>query len=335
MSDPAVLLILGTRTDPHVDRVARELERRGSARVIVLDYHQEIRFSLHQDTAGRVVFRVDGTVVPDEPLVWDRTKLLPGTELYTRGDEDSRGYVAQEWRAFYKLLCGLHRDRVVNSLESRACMIKPYQQAIAAGVGFRVPPTLITNDKPVVQAFVDDNDARVIMKSVSAGRVSTAADGGDDVPFNVMTMRVSPEDLASTAPAEIAYCPHFFQREIAKAHELRVVVVDDQVLAFRVDSQRHEVSSVDWRKGARVADFSPAVLDDATVARIRSFMHRIGLFTGSLDLIVDPAGEVWFLECNQDGAWGWLDDISDGAVTRAFVDGFTRRLGAPAGGGRG
>ena len=52
MSDQsAVLLILGTRTDPHVDRVVQEIERRGAARVFVLDYHDDTRFALEEDSA--------------------------------------------------------------------------------------------------------------------------------------------------------------------------------------------------------------------------------------------------------------------------------------------
>lgn len=334
-SQPGTLVILGTRKDSHVERVVREIERRGTAQIFVLDYNDDTRFSLEEDAAGRIVFRINGITLPDRYLIWDRTKLLPGTELYIRGDETSSGYAAQEWRAFYRLLCGLNRDRVVNSLESRSCMIKPYQQAVAASVGFRVPPTLVSNDKSIVQEFQRQNGDRLIVKSVSAGRLRTAGDGGENVPFVVMTMRVSPEDLEAATPEEIAYCPHFFQREIEKSHELRVVVVDDRVLAFRIDSQSHELSSLDWRKGIDVAGFAPATLDDATIARIRAFMSRMGFFSGSLDLIVDPEQQVWFLECNQDGAWGWLDDIAEGAITRAFADGLTRRLSALAGDGRG
>lgn len=328
MSDQsAVLLILGTRADPHVDRVVREIERRGNARVFVLDYLDDTRFSLEEDSAGRIAFRVNGITLPDRYLVWDRMKILPGTDLYLRGgDETSSGYAAQEWRAFYKLLCGLNRGRVVNSLESRLCMIKPYQQAVAASVGLRVPPTLISNDKSSVEAFQRQNGGRLIMKSVSAGKVTPAGDGGENIPFFVMTMQVSPEDLEAANPEEIAFCPHFFQREILKSYELRVVVVDDQVLPFRIDSQNQEVTSLDWRKAMEVAGFSATSLDDGTVARIRAFMSKMGLFTGSLDLIVDTEQQVWFLECNQDGAWGWLDDIAKGAITRAFADGFTRRL---------
>ena len=52
----------------------------------------------------------------------------------------------------------------------------------------------------------------------------------------------------------------------------------------------------------------------------------MGLFSGSIDLIVDVDDRVWCLECNQDGAWGWVDDIVDGAVGRAFADAFEARL---------
>lgn len=322
-----VLVILGTRADPHVDRVVREIEQRGGARVFVLDYLDETWFALEEDSTGRIVFRVNGIELPEQYLVWDRTKILPGTELYLRGDETSSGYAAQEWRAFYKLLCGLNPGRVVNSLESRSCMIKPYQQRIAASVGFRVPPTLITNHKDSAQEFQRRNESRLIMKSVSAGKVKPAGDGGENIPFNVMTMRVDPAELEAATREELAYCPHFFQREIAKSYELRVVVVDGQVLPFRIDSQQHEMSALDWRKGMHVAGFSAVTLEEETLTRIRAFMDRMGFFSGSLDLIVDLEQQVWFLECNQDGAWGWLDDIVQGAVTRAFADGLTRRMG--------
>src|SRR5215210_316964 len=331
----AVLLILGTRTDPHVDRVVQEIERRGNAQIFVLDYLDDTRFSLEEDIAGRIVFRINGITLPDRYLVWDRMKILPGTELYIRGgDETSSGYAAQEWRAFYKLLCGLNRGRVVNSLESRICMIKPYQQTMAASVGLRVPPTLVANDKRSVQAFQRQNGDRLIMKSVSAGKVTPAGDGGENIPFFVMTMQVSPEDLEAATAEEMAFCPHFFQREIEKSHELRVVVIDDQVLAFRIDSQEHELSSLDWRKSIEVAGFALCRSMMAQLPRF-AFMHRMGLFTGSLDLIVDPEQQVRFLECNQDGAWGWLDNTVEGAITRAFADGLDRRLSALEGDGQG
>lgn len=324
-AEAPTLVVLGTRTDPHVERVAARLLALGGVDVFVLDYLEDTRFSLETDELGRRRLCVAGRELPPLYLVWDRTKILAGTVLYVRGDEISSGYAAQEWRALSTLLGGLNPDRTVNSLASRRCLIKPYQQTVAAQAGFLVPPTLVSNDKPCVTEFQDRQGGRTIMKSLSAGKVKPAGEG-EFIPYNVMTMRVTPEDLEAADEAQIAMCPHFFQREIEKSHELRVVVVGDRILPFRVDSQDVPSAAVDWRKGVERVPFSPCQLDEDLLDKIRGFMSRMELFSGSLDLIVDREGRTWFLECNQDGAWGWLDDLSGGAVTEAFAQGFLERL---------
>ena len=60
--------------------------------------------------------------------------------------------------------------------------------------------------------------------------------------------------------------------------------------------------------------------------KIGEFMRAAGLFCGSLDLVVDKDGTYWFLECNGEGAWGWLDLRSDGEVRRLFAEKIFNRL---------
>lgn len=319
------LVVLGTRCDPHVDRVVSRIASRSDADVYVMDYLNGTRFALEVDESGARRLVVDGVEVPARHVVWDRTKIMPGTELYIRGDERSSGYGAQEWRALYTLLIGMNRNNVVNPVEARACMIKPYQQAIASSCGFLVPETLVSNDKPSIRRFQDAVVGNSIMKSLSAGKVKPAGEG-EYIPYNVMTMRVSSDDVERAADDEIAFCPHFFQREILKSHELRVVVVGDRMLPFRIDSQASAISEVDWRKGAKRRHFSPCDLDGALRGQILSFMRCMGLVAGSIDLIVDREGMPWFLECNQDGAWGWLDDLCDGAVADMFAEALLDRM---------
>lgn len=141
-----------------------------------------------------------------------------------------------------------------------------------------------------------------------------------------MTMRVSIDDVVNAEVEQFSICPHFFQSEIDKAYELRVVVVGGKILAFRIDSQQHRLTELDWRKGMEFVPFIYCEIDVDLQEKITSFMSLKGLFFGSLDLIIDVAGNAWFLECNQDGAWGWLDDIAEGAVTNAFADAFKLRL---------
>lgn len=160
-------------------------------------------------------------------------------------------------------------NRVINSLESRRCMIKPYQQVIAASVGMAVPETLVTNDKSSALKFQSQCHSGVIMKSVSAGKVKPAGDGGEYIPYNVMTMRVGENDLISASEMEIGCCPHFFQEEIRKDYELRIVVVGDRVMPFRIGSQKRRTTEVDWRKGMHLIEFTRCDIDTGLQAKIK------------------------------------------------------------------
>jgi len=319
-------VILGTRADPHVERVADEMARGGDLRVEVLDYRDDVRVSLTVDGAGRTGLSVGGVPLPDRLLIWDRSKIIPGTTVYVKGDDPSvTSFVAREWRALYQLVSCLYGDRVVNSFDAKRCLLKPYQQIVASGVGLKVPMTLVTTDKAAALALMRDAPSGLILKSLSAGKVAPGPSGGS-VPFNIMTMRVSEAALSGAEDGDIGYCPHVFQHEIRKDHELRVVMIDGKPHAFRIDSQALQSSTVDWRKGVHLLDYKPCGIDNALVDRLRAYMAAMGLFSGSVDIVVDPDGDAWFLECNQDGAWGWLDEIVDGALTREFAAAFRRRL---------
>ncbi|WP_408951513.1 hypothetical protein [Lysobacter sp. Hz 25] len=325
-----VILVLGTRTDPHVDRVARRLEERGCKDVVVIDYHAGTTFSLELDDRAHRVIKVDGRRLACDSTVWDKTKILPGTRYYIRGTEPEVGYAAQEWRAYYALLTAFCGDGAVNTLRSRQCMVKPYQQTVAASVGLRVPRTLVSNDKDALLAFAGECES-MIMKSLSGAKVSTKGEG-EEVPYVVMTMRVPERDVAAADPGHFEVCPHFAQEEIAKSHELRVVVAGSRIIPFRIDSQKFQSTQVDWRKATGLNTFSRCEIDPGLEGQIAAFMEAMGLTTGSLDFIVDKTGNNWFLECNQDGVWAWLDDLVDGEITDAFADVLLQKLQTPPAG---
>jgi hypothetical protein len=319
-------VIMGTRTDPHVERIADEVARFGDIRVEVLDYREDTKVSLTVDGDGNIGMAVNGLALPRDILIWDRSKIIPGTTVYVKGEDPSiTGFVAREWRALYQLISGLYGEKVVNSLDARKCLLKPYQQVVAAGIGLRVPMTLVTNDKAAALDLMHYSPSGLILKSLCAGKVAPGPNGGN-IPFNIMTMRVSEEDLYAADEGDIGYCPHVFQHEIRKDHELRIVMIDGKPHPFRINSQQLESSAVDWRTGAHLLDYTPCGIPNTLTEKLRAYMHAMGLFSGSVDIVVDPKGDYWFLECNQDGAWGWLDEILDGGLTREFASAFRKRL---------
>lgn len=313
--------------DPQVKWVVNELKKRGDIPVVVIDYLQDSLFSMEVDSVGDIVLTIDGQKLEiTNSVIWDCVKLMPGTPFYLKDYDEHSGYAAEEWRAFYKLICALGGDRTLNSLSSRVCMIKPYQQAVASSVGFLIPKTLVTNNKSDAKLFYEGSLDGLIMKSLSSCKIRLPSDE-EPIYYNIMTMRVSGQDIDLATEKEIAYCPHFFQNEILKKYELRVVYVDGVVLSYKIDSQVYKASEVDWRHGYELVDFSPFEIDIVLKSGVQKFMNRMGLFSGSLDFIVDRQGRHWFLECNQQGAWGWLNDLTeDNVITRAFVDALIKRV---------
>lgn len=309
--------MLGTRDDPHVDRVVSLLEGSG-VDVRILDYRSDVKIDVHLDGAGVTTVHVDGVELPKHVLVWNRNKLVQAGGFGIDGEGRSADFRMKEWRAIYHVIESHMAGRVVNPLEVRALQNKPYQQAIAARSGFLVPETLISNSKESALTFVSGH-GRAILKSLSGATVQPRSDE-ESRPYHVMTMRVSVADLEGIGAESLAACPHFLQREVAKAYELRVVVAGSELLGFRIDAQQHAVTEVDWRKAYGLVGFSRTELDSVVTKRVRSFMEKSGLICGSLDIIVDAGGDYWFLECNQDGQWAWLDDIAEGAVAKAYAD---------------
>lgn len=317
-----MILVFGTAKDEHVTRVVAAGRRLGLDH-IVIDYLERTPVSLALDKRGAHCLAIGDRRVTGPVLIWDRLKIF-ASHLAISGDERDALYESQEWHAFFNLLGALFNDHVVNSPQSRMCMVKPYQQTVAATCGFLVPPTRVTNSKDDALSF-SQLYGPLVLKSLSS--VPVMPNESDGIArSSVMTMVADHGSIQSADDDEIGLCPHFFQQKIPKAYEVRAVVVAGVVFAFRIDSQRFRSSSTDWRHAIPHLDFHPIQLGDAIEGRLRRFMQALGLFSGSFDLIVDLDGECWFLECNQDGQWSWLDVVVDGAIADAFARAFAHRL---------
>ena len=321
------ILILGTEDDPHVSRVSKRLQSHFKANVITLDYLNGVKFSCSLNQHNELKVVIDGQVLPNKLLIWDRDKILPGTHAYLKGDDNnSKHWAAREWKALFKLLSSFNKSYTINTLEAKSCLLKPYQQIIAHDSGFCTPTSLITNHKQDLIRFSEESQSGLIMKSLSGGNFVKVHDDGSESYQNVMTMRVSESTIRELDEQDLQYHPHFFQNEIDKEYELRVVVINQDIFAFSINSQESSLTELDWRRGISKLDYELIKLPESTISCINKFMKNMKLFTGSLDLIVDKKGQTFFIECNQDGAWGWLDDVLSGDIANSFAKNIFQRL---------
>ncbi|MFA6585529.1 MAG: hypothetical protein WCS97_03775 [Candidatus Paceibacterota bacterium] len=217
-------------------------------------------------------------------------------------------------RAFLSLLSVLeckwvNRKEVIDRVSSN----KFYQQYIAKQCGLTVPETLISNDPEKVAIFSSASGG-LLLKTLGYMELDPA---GNDFLYSE---RFSHEELVGSTNA-IRACPIFAQRYVEKRYEYRVMMVGSKVLTCRIDSQSSSMTKTDWRhydfeKVEHVRVELPVTIQK----RLISFMEKIELNYGAIDLIETPSGDYVFLEVNPCGQWGWIEHYANLSIPQAVAD---------------
>lgn len=227
-------------------------------------------------------------------------------------DPGERAYCEAEWAALLKSIylrlgkLWLNSPAAIGLAED-----KPRQLVLARQLGFRVPKTLITNDPAALGNFVGDE------ASVAKPLREALLDGDSDrVIFTDRIDRAVARDEASIQAA-----PLILQHEVVKAADIRVTVVGNLVFAAAIHSQAKLESEVDWRRGDTLDLVHRAVeLPVEIASRCVRIVAELGLTFGAIDLVEDRDGQYWFLECNPNGQWAWIETRTGSPIAAAIVD---------------
>jgi glutathione synthase/RimK-type ligase-like ATP-grasp enzyme len=316
------VLIISNPDDEHTRKVAGLIRQFGARPVLfypeALGTRTRLGMTLGPAERPRCSLALDGAIVePGEvEAVWyrrPRVPILADFGLAPRG----LAFARDEWRAALEGMYALlsqplwvsHPDAL------RLAARKPLQLVVASELGFTVPRTLITNDPERVREFVDACDGRVVIKATGSGWAY--AENGHDVTY-VLTNRLAPSDLANLDDVEIA--PVTVQEEVPKLYEIRANVVGQRVLAIRIDSQRSELSQVDWRRyDVARTPYTGYQLPPTIELLCLRLTRSLKLEFGAIDLIRRPDGEYVFLEINGNGQFLWAEELSGVQVSHALA----------------
>jgi glutathione synthase/RimK-type ligase-like ATP-grasp enzyme len=149
---------------------------------------------------------------------------------------------------------------------------KPYQAALIAEAGIRVPDTLVTSDPGAAREFVERH-GRVVYKSISGVR-SIVAEVGDARELD-----------------RIGHGPVQLQQFVAGL-DVRVHVVGGQLFATSVAS-----SATDYRYGGDVA-MEAIEVPERFGRCLRGLTAGLGLLVAGIDLRRTPDGEWYCFEVN-------------------------------------
>lgn len=188
---------------------------------------------------------------------------------------------------------------------------KPVQLQVAIAAGLQVPRTLVTNEPGTARSFVTE-----VGRAVCKPFGGTAAVIDTDGTHQLFAACVSPEQAGDPA---VAHTMHLFQEWVPKDHEVRLTVVDDQFFAARIDA-RSPAAQVDWRSDYHALDYTATETPKFVRTRVNQLLRRLRLRFAAIDFVVAPDGEWWFLECNPNGQWAWIETETGMPIAAALAD---------------
>ncbi|WP_066892522.1 ATP-grasp ribosomal peptide maturase [Carbonactinospora thermoautotrophica] len=304
------MVVLTRIADPTADMVIRELTARGVpvVRFDPADFPMTVRLT------ARVG---DGTGITGRLLAGNREVDLGSVRavyyrrpspftFITLRPEDRPWAIAQARYGLGGVLMALPGARYVNHPDAvAAAEPKPVQLATAHDAGLRVPPTIITDSVDDVRAFVAEVGP-IVYKPLYHAPYQV---GGQ--PAAVWTTEVDPSQLDAT----IRQTAHLFQAKVNKTADVRVTVVGDRVFAAIVRD-----AELDWRTRQDQLDWQPVEPPGEVAKAMLDYLDRFGLAFGCFDFAVDRDGGWWFLECNPNGQWGFIQKATGAPIAAAFAD---------------
>lgn len=238
----------------------------------------------------------------DVAAVWPRrfadVKLPPAL----LGNED-RSFAAREWsQAVDGLLASLDAP-FMSSVAAQRAAVKPRQLAAARTAGFRVPATLLTSNRQQALSFIEEQEQRVVLKSLSPHRTR---------PMYTRLWRA--EDARHLDKLSVA--PALFQEHVPGIFDVRVTVVGSRLFAARA---RLDADVLDIRLRPD-EPYEQVDLPAPVQASIIRLMEDLGLVFGCVDLRMTPDDEYVFFEVNPQGQFLFVEVWTGQSITRAVAD---------------
>lgn len=303
------VVVVTQRIDPHADAVIGQLADAGVevVRLNTEDCMEGLEFA-HEvgpsGTGGRLRVLDSGRAV--EPgrvrsVWWRRPGDYP---LLASLPDAQRRFAEREIDQGLRGFLGALGCRWVSHPEAiRAAGWKGEQLARAAGMGLRVPRSLVTTSREAARRFDGTCGGEILYKVMGDPFLGRAwSEAG---PLVTQTTAVTPEHLDALAEREPVPC--LFQERVPKARELRVTVIGGTVLSAALNPFVGGRELLDWRGHEEDVRWEPWSLPATVEQRCRDLVASYGLAFGAIDLILTPAGEYVFLELNPNGQFLFVE----------------------------
>ncbi|MBL4789572.1 MAG: hypothetical protein JKY60_11160 [Kordiimonadaceae bacterium] len=310
------VLILSNYFDVHAFAVAWAVEKLGHSATtwVAPDFpsgqqnsisHSNLKGSEWKIGAKNPINSQDGF-----DAVWQRRipYILPlSKDLHEADVELAQRESRHYFKGFLNMMCA---DAFwVNPVKAREkAQYKICQTEAAIKTGLKIPATLYSNDAQEIRQFFDENAGGIVYKSF----LPIGWTQPDEKRIRLWTTKIEDRSLLND-DVELGTCPGIYQECIAKAYELRIVIMGRTCVAAKINSQDDPNLEIDWRKSTDAADvlgWDWVKIPKEIEEKCFNFMDEMGIVFGCLDFVVTPEGEYIFLEVNEQGQFLFVEQYN-------------------------
>lgn len=317
LKENRMILILSDKFDKHADVVCGKLDA-SNEKYFRLDLDTDSLKSSHITfIEGRWSIQQNDLSINSKQIdrVWVRRPFvevsLEEANINDPGFKIWRG----EWN---KTLLGLYNTlktvKWLNPLaKSYQAENKYLQMDAARGIGFILPPLIVSNDKKELCKFIDTYDD-VVLKLMNQEFYQDVDGSFKGLYVN----KVSKSEISGFG--NIDENPIVLQAYVEKDYEVRYTVVGNDHHVCQIQSQKSKLASVDWRRyDIPNTPHHPIEPPVEIREKVGQFMKSLDLEYGALDFVVTPSGEWHFLEINTMGQWLWIEDLTGLGISDSIV----------------
>lgn len=297
------VLVLACEQDFHADLVGKELGRRGTpvVRCDPAEFPRGWTVEGAWDGSGwrGAILGAHGTLCTTRiRSVWVREPAA----LRPAAGPDPGDPAAAERAALGGLLRALDVQWVNHPDRLAVAEYRPVQLAVAARLGFAVPPTLVTGDVARAREFCAAH-RRVVHRPVR--------DGGPDRPGGTPAGAAGRDGAG--LPPRASGALWLLQEDVPGAGELHVVVMGERLFAV----EGRSAPEAGERGGLQYGVTLP---DTGLERAARGLLRELGLAFGVLHLRIRPDGGYVFLGLDGNAQWSRLEDQTGLPLCESMAD---------------
>jgi glutathione synthase/RimK-type ligase-like ATP-grasp enzyme len=309
VNKPEILLI-SNKLDFTTDYVCLELDKRQAQYLRVnRDEFSEYSVSFKIDPTALTIERNGIEFLLTEPYlksIYFRAPIYL-RDIYQPGLPEQSQLYRTQWAAFLRNLTIFEKPLWVNNpIATFKAENKLLQLKYARMVGLACPITRVANRCPI--NITDDAD--YIVKSID-----TAVLRIENHEAFVYSNKIKGRELKA---AELSIAPIIIQDYIYPKIDMRVTVVGESVYPVKILVNGCGVEG-DWRQIKDNVQFVECDLPKEISKSCIDLTKSLGLSFSAIDLI-ESGNDIYFLELNPTGEWGWLVHSTGLPIHKAICD---------------